>query len=379
MKNLSILLIDDDLLFLDIVEDIARTAFPSAQIVTLNGSRDVAQICSAVSFDCVILDYQMPETDGLTTAISLRQKWPYLPIILMTSAGDEEIAAQAVRENLSDYIPKRRLNIDSMRRMVDRAVRMSQARQVIARQQQELEMFAHTLAHDFQQPLRQIGTFVKMISDELGKNNSPTLARHLQFLQSASQRMSDLVNVMSEYTLIDKPIECSATHLSRVVKRSISFVTQYIHESGACVRIKNDCVFLANETLMCSILQNLIINGIKYNNSKKPTIVIDGSQHDGECLISVRDNGIGIEAEYIEAIFSPLFRIHAHNEYPGTGLGLTLVRKALEKQHGRITCRSNPSVGSEFIISLPCVSPMVEEQVEPAMSDFNDADVVYVV
>jgi signal transduction histidine kinase len=108
-----------------------------------------------------------------------------------------------------------------------------------------------------------------------------------------------------------------------------------------------------NETLMTQVLQNLVLNGLQYNRSPVPRVAL-AFHRDGEHLIvSVTDNGLGIEPEYLSSIFKPLVRLHAGSEFPGSGLGLTLARKAVLAQDGEIWCESTPGQGSVFRIRLP--------------------------
>ncbi len=95
-----------------------------------------------------------------------------------------------------------------------------------------------------------------------------------------------------------------------------------------------------NETLMIQVLQNLIVNGLRYNKSKVPRVDVSANSEDESWVIEVRDNGIGIAPEYQAEIFKPLIRLHSHKEYPGSGLGLTLARKAIVAQKGEIWCES---------------------------------------
>ena len=109
---------------------------------------------------------------------------------------------------------------------------------------------------------------------------------------------------------------------------------------------------------MAQVLQNLVVNGLRYNKSKRPRVVIrTETAAEGKCRIIVSDNGIGIENRYIDEIFRPLIRLHTNAEYPGTGLGLTITRKAVLAQGGDIWCESIPGQGSQFTIELAASAP----------------------
>jgi signal transduction histidine kinase len=107
-----------------------------------------------------------------------------------------------------------------------------------------------------------------------------------------------------------------------------------------------------NETLMIQVLQNLIVNGLRYNQSSTPRVEVVARGDAGNCVIEIRDNGIGVAPEFLAEIFKPLIRLHSHREYPGSGLGLTLARKAMLAQNGEIWCESKLDRGSVFSVRL---------------------------
>lgn len=353
-KSLNLLLVDDDCLFLEIAVEIIRESFPGSTICTLVDASDIDSIIDRGSFDCLIIDYKMPLVDGITVSRDIRNRFPYLPIVLVTGAGDEEIATQALHGGVTDYLPKARMSSDWVRRTLERAIELCQQRRVIDEQRKELEIFAHALAHDFKQPLRQITTFANLVSDELGSSHSPSIQKHLGFMRNAASRLTALVDVMSEYTLLNRIPRLEQTSIRKVVSDAVSALTGYISERNGVVLSRVDGAFHGNQTLMTYVLQNLITNGLKFNRSARPHIEIDTLSDGIRYEISVSDNGIGIDEGQREAIFAPLLRLHAQEEFAGTGLGLTLARRALVSQHGTISCNANPRGGSRFVITVPC-------------------------
>ena len=352
METLSLLFVDDDPLFLDLISLLAADVFPGAQIVTLEHPNFVRAACERQHFDCVLLDYRMPTLNGVACAKGLHRILPYLPIILVTGSGDEVLAASAIHAGVTDYIPKSRLKAQSLRRTINNAIQITGQRRVIDEQRAELETFAHALAHDFKQPLRQITTFTQMISDELGDSKGQDVATHMAFVDTAARRLANLVDVMSDYTLLGRPVPITNLKLQDVVTDVSAALSCYIEERAG--RIVSDVGqnIRGNATLMAQVLQNLIVNGLKYNTSSCPTVWISAAYVDEGVEILVRDNGIGIERQYHEAVFAPLVRLHSEAAYAGTGLGLTMVRKALARQEGVITCSSEPGQGTEFCITL---------------------------
>jgi light-regulated signal transduction histidine kinase (bacteriophytochrome) len=272
----------------------------------------------------------------------------------MTSVGDEMLAAEALRGGLSDYIPKSRITTDSIQRSVGRSIHSCSQTRLIDEQRSELENFAYALAHDFKQPIRQITTFSQLISEELSGPDAAGIQQHLTFLGEAAGRLGKLVDVMSQYTLLNQPPELADVDLNRVVASVRSALGPYLADrGGAFVSALRAPVVRGNETLMTQVLQNLVFNGLQYNKSAAPCVELTTRRRGDHWVIELRDNGVGIEAQYLAEIFRPLVRLHNASEYPGSGLGLTLARKAVQAQNGAIWCESAPDHGSTFYVQLP--------------------------
>jgi light-regulated signal transduction histidine kinase (bacteriophytochrome) len=350
----SMLVVDDSEAERQIVALTLGQAFPESGVRLASHPSMAKEMCEQDSFDCVILDYNMPQEDGVSLARSLRTTSTYLPIILMTSVGDEMLAAEALRSGISDYIPKSRITIESIRRTVDRSIHVCSQARLIDEQRGELENFAYALAHDFKQPIRQISTFTQMISEEIPEDRHEGLQQHLTFLGDAARRLGKLVDVMSQYTLLNQPPELSDVDLIKVLASVRGSLGPYIEERGAeLVTPERAPLVRGNETLTTQVLQNLIMNGFVYNNSRWPHVEVSMRRRSDHCDIAVKDNGLGIEPQYVAEIFKPLVRLHTASEYPGSGLGLTLARKAVLAQKGSIWCESKPGQGSTFHVSLP--------------------------
>jgi len=329
-------------------------AFPEVEIRTAADPDIARKMCAEHGFDCILTDYNMQGMDGVALALALRAVHPYLPIVLMTSVGDEMLAVDALRSGVSDYIPKSRITADSIRRIVERAIRASAQERVIDEQRADLETFAHALAHDFKQPIRQITTFSQLIADALTDYDLGEIKQHLGFLCGAAGRLGKLVDIMSRYTLLNQPPELADIDLERVMANVRTSLAPYLAERSATVVSTLDAsAARGNETLMTQVLQNLVMNGLHYNRSAAPRVEVTARATPQHIAIDVKDNGIGIEAEYLAEVFKPLVRLHNASEFSGSGLGLTLARRALLQQDGDIWCDSAPGHGSVFHLRLP--------------------------
>jgi signal transduction histidine kinase len=358
----SLLVVDDSEAEREIMALTLGAAFPTAEIRSAAHPLVATRMCAEQGFDCVLTDYNMPDMDGVTLAGELRAASAYLPIILMTSVGDEMLAAKALRSGISDYLPKSRITAESIRRTVERSIQVCGQARLIDEQRGELENFAYALAHDFKQPIRQIATFTQMISDEIHGGDIGEVHDHLVFLGDAARRLGKLVDVMSQYTLLNQPPELADVDLTRVLASVRASIAPYLAERGAeFVSPSHAPMIRGNDTLMTQVLQNLIMNGLQYNRSSVPRVELTARESAEHWTIEIRDNGVGIEAEYLAEIFKPLFRLHTASEYAGSGLGLTLARKAVLAQNGAVWCESPPGQGSVFHVRLPAARGTLSE------------------
>ncbi|HWE44561.1 MAG TPA: ATP-binding protein [Caulobacteraceae bacterium] len=329
-------------------------AFPDAEMEDASDPLEAKALCEARSYDCVLMDYDMPGMNGLMLAQALKAMHCYLPTVLMTSFGDEMLAAEALRNGVSDYIPKSRITPDSIERAVTRAIHASSQARLIDEQREDLQNFAYALAHDFKQPIRQITTFSDLVREGLAENQDEELRGHLKFLGDAAVRLARLVDVMSQYTLLNRAPTLLDIRLEDVLDDLRLTLAPYLAERGGEIVIPEQLpVILGDEALMTQVFQNLIVNGLHYNKSKSPRVELIVKQQDRGWTIAVKDNGIGIEQRFVTEIFDPLIRLHTAKEYSGTGLGLTLARKAIHAQKGTIWCESEPGKGSTFFVRAP--------------------------
>ncbi len=360
--QLRLLFVDDDLLSLSLVCSLAQQSMPDAVIDRLTSARQLLALAEPDRYDCIVIDFDLPDHDGMVCAQKLREGFPHLPIVLCTGAGDEALAARAIQSGVSDYIPKSRISVDALHRTITNAIKLGERARIIDEQRSELETFAFALAHDFKQPVRQIITFSQLVRDAVAAGDHGETARLLDFMTDAAERLDGLVDVMSDYTLLNRAPEIGPVDVNRVIDCALSSITGYIDERRASVNVSGALHILGNADLLSQALQNMIINGIKYNDSAQPfvTITLD-EQPDDTGTISIRDNGIGMESQYLDYIFRPLARLHTRKDYDGSGLGLTLSRKAVGAMGGTIGCSSEPGAGTEFLITLPLLKEQRHE------------------
>ena len=224
----------------------------------------------------------------------------------------------------------------------------------LRRSNEELEQFAYIVSHDLQEPLRTISSFSSMLSRRMGPSLDADNRELLGFVLSAAARMRELINGLLAYSRVEHSSDdIQSVDMNAVVDYSISTLARSIEESHAVVT-RDALPGVQGDFGRCvQLVENLIGNALKYRSAESPRIHVTGSRTGGECVLSVSDNGIGIAPGYHEQIFGVFRRLHTAAAYPGTGIGLAICRKIVERAGGRIWVESEPGKGSTFRFTLP--------------------------
>ena len=219
---------------------------------------------------------------------------------------------------------------------------------------EELESFTYIASHDLKSPLRTINSFIGLIERDIRKEKYDTLPEKMQFVKSGAQQMNTLVQDILEISTLNNPDEKKKkkVDLNEVLTKVQANLTEDINSKNAIVNADILPSYYCDEAEFLLLFQNMIQNGIKYNESKIPTIDISSQKIGNQLLISFKDNGIGIDDEYHYQIFQFFKRLHTSEKYQGTGLGLGLCKKIVNSYGGDIEVDSVTGEGSTFRIKL---------------------------
>jgi PAS domain S-box-containing protein len=221
---------------------------------------------------------------------------------------------------------------------------------------QELQQFAYVASHDLQEPLRMITGYTQLLARRYQGKLDQDADEYINYAVDGAKRMQTLISDLLTYSRVGTRGKLfAAADCEAILKTTLTNLQIAIQESGAVVTHDGLPTVACDGGQIGQLLQNLIGNGIKYRNSRAPEIHVGCKPEDGHWLFWVKDNGIGIDPQYAERIFVIFQRLHTREEYPGTGIGLAVCKKIVERHGGRIWIQSELGKGSTFFFTLPLV------------------------
>jgi PAS domain S-box-containing protein len=229
----------------------------------------------------------------------------------------------------------------------------------LARSNQELEQFAYVASHDLQEPLRMVSNYTQLLARRYKDKLDADANEFIDFAVEGAQRMQALIHDLLQLARVGtRAKEFVAVPADRIARDAVANLAGTIEESGAEVVIDPLPTLVGDASQLAQVFQNLVGNALKFRVAgTRAVVTVSARRGDGVWIISVRDNGIGIEPRHQERIFQMFQRLHARSEYPGTGIGLALCKKIVERHGGRISVESEPGQGSTFSFSIPDAGP----------------------
>jgi signal transduction histidine kinase len=388
-ERVNIVLVDDQPARLTSYEAILGEL--DANLLKASSGREALEVLLRTDVAVVLVDVVMPEMDGYELAGLIRQHPRFRDTAIILVSGIQmsdldrlkgydsgavdyvsvPIVPEMLRAKVRVYIDLfrktrelHRLNRDLERLVEERTAELS-------RSNEELRQFAVIASHDLQEPLRMISSFVQLLSKRYQKKLDQNAEEFIRFAVDGTRRMHELIDDLLAYSRLDKTVAGNASvDCQEALRRALDNLHVSIAESGAIVEHDALPILRADESQLVQLLQNLIGNAVKFRHADRPPrIHVGAAPADGRWCLSVRDNGIGIEPQYFERIFQIFQRLHGRNEYPGTGIGLAICKKIVERHRGRIWVESRPGEGSVFRFTLPGSLELVSEGLERTRID----------
>jgi len=224
----------------------------------------------------------------------------------------------------------------------------------LARSNAELEQFAYVASHDLQEPLRMVASYTQLLAKRYRGRLDGDADEFIAYAVDGVTRMQSQIQDLLNYSRLGKKgMDFEPTDCAAVLDRALVNLKVAIEESGATVTSDPLPAVTGDANQLVQLFQNLIGNAVKFRNHERPLIHVSAKRNGNEWLFSVHDNGIGFEPQFAERIFVIFQRLHAKGDHPGTGIGLAVCKKIVERHGGRIWAEAEPSQGATFYFSIP--------------------------
>lgn len=350
--SLSLLVIDDDAADRKLISRTLKKSDVNCQITEACNVEEALKKVSEGAFDCILLDYRMPESNGIEGTKRIKEVSD-VPIIMLTGHGDETIATEALKAGVVDYLPKDKLNHHKLQETIDKTIERAQMGKKLQQQREELEMFSHVLVHDLRAPFATIQQIVETMKQMLERGQYDELPKMIDYLESTSAHGDELITTLHAYTQLDSDTKYESVSSQKVIDTVLTNLNSFIKEKNGVVKVSPDLPrIVANKAQLVELLQNLVANGLKYNRSPAPEVKISVVEKDNAWLFEVKDNGIGINEKDLKTIFAPFKRLHGNKEFPGIGLGLTTCTKIAKRHEGKLWAESDGKSGTQFYFTI---------------------------
>lgn len=344
----------------------ATEAVPLLQAAFENG---------AGAFDVLITDLMMPEMNGIALLRAALRIDEHLAVVVMTGHGTIDSAVAAMKNGALDFIEKpfnltvirpvlsrafavrrlRRENAALVARVAERTRELEAANSELRSVNRELEAFAHTVAHDLRTPLHAMMGFAELLGSETPGPLNAVQKEYLQDIQDGGERLMHLTKHLLDIALLgSERLAKESVNVAELVGEVVTELRRSSPDRELTVSIGALPAASADPTLLREVFANLLSNAIKFTSrTDDPRIEVEGWQDGARTVYSVRDNGAGFEQRDANRLFMPFRRLHPAKQFEGTGLGLSFVRRIIERHGGQVTAEGAVGKGACFRISLP--------------------------
>lgn len=385
-EPIRILLVEDDEDDAFLLERSLTKAAPGQFSIERVGTlEDARRALAASPFHVVLSDLSLPDSRGLETFEKIHEEDSEVAIVVLTGNDDERLAVRALNEGAQDYLVKGKADGQSLVRSMRYAIERNRRRhleqhntaledEIRARQlaqerlervaaqleasNRELQQFASVASHDLQEPLRKIVVFGDRLRSKFGDQLGEQGGDYIDRMMNAAGRMRTLIDDLLEFSrVVTRARPFDAVDLGEVLQEVLVDLEVLIESRGAVIDIGDLPTIQADPTQVRQVFQNLLTNALKFQGEGAvPHVVVRAEP--ASCgsrpgwTLTVRDNGIGFEQEHA-GIFAPFQRLHGRSEFGGSGIGLAIVKRIVDRHGGTISAEGNLGQGACFTVVLP--------------------------
>lgn len=322
-------------------------------LVRAQSSDEAERLLKENNFDVILLDLSLPDSSPTETIDLVTAFAPNTAIIVLTSLSEEDLLERALVAGAQDYIDKYSLNTSTLEKSIMHAVERKRILCQLSHKNQELERFGSLLAHEIANPVQTMATALWLAQDALSSSGNTDVLDAINLGVKSGDHLRKLIGDLLKLTTEDSLERISWMDLHHVALEVIQFCILLHPTKDYSIEIVGQLPrVMASETIIKQVLQNLLVNAIRYRREDFLKIEIFSESNGDDHLIGVRDNGQGIASEEREKIFSMFYR---HRSSQGKGIGLGFCRRVLEKHGGKLWVESEVGAGSTFYFSLPQV------------------------
>lgn len=356
-----VLLVEDDS---DFAELISAFSHRSTGWTLIGHARTLDEAIRRISDskpDVVLLDLNLPDSNGAETVDALLERFHPLAIVVLT-AMDASGAADALRGGAQDYFDKADITPALLARTLRYAKERSSHLSTIVRQQELLEQFATHAAHDLTAPLRTMGVFAELLQEDAGDRLQPDEHKLLDQIVGGAQRLQTLISDLITHARTGEDEAVERLDLAAIVQDAVAELRPEIEDAEAELDVRGFPEAYGQPRAVRQAVRNLLSNAIKFRRANGSIVRVSGREEGGRCVLEVRDNGIGIPEDMLVRVTRPFVRLHPTGQYRGSGLGLTLVDRVVRRHGGTLRIQSVMAQGSVVSFDLPTRAEVMAAQ-----------------